>query len=63
MQMRVTLAHAALGSSFGKRIRLKAALANTNSQLTFASPRSFTFRIHAIVFNQPNAGSIRGRAC
>jgi hypothetical protein len=51
------------GSSFGKRMRLKAALAKTKSQSTFGSPRSFTFRIQAIVFSHPNAGSIRGRAC
>src|SRR5947208_2826831 len=25
-------------------------------------PRSFTLRIHAMVFNHPNAGSIHGRA-
>jgi hypothetical protein len=30
---------------------LNAALANTNSQSTFASPRSFTLRIQAMVFN------------
>ncbi len=51
------------GSSFGNRIRLKAALAKTNSQSTLARPRSFTLRIQAIVFSQPNAGSMRGRAC
>jgi hypothetical protein len=51
------------GSSFGNRIKLKAALANTNSQSTFAKPRSFTFRIQAMVFSHPNAGSMRGRVC
>jgi hypothetical protein len=51
------------GSSFGSRIRLKAALAKTNSQSTLGSPLSFTLRIQAIVFSHPNAGSIRGRAC
>ena len=54
---------AGLGSSLGNRIKLKAALAKTKSQSTFANPRSFTLRIHAFVFNQPNAGSILGRAC
>jgi hypothetical protein len=55
--------HAGLASSFGNRIRLNAALANTNSQSTLARPRSLTLRIQAIVFNHPNAGSMRGRAC
>ena len=50
-------------SSFGNRIRLKAALAKTKSQSTLARPRSLTLRIQAIVFSQPNAGSMRGRAC
>jgi hypothetical protein len=54
---------AVLASSFGSRIRLKAALANTKSQSTLGNPRSFTLRIQAIVFSHPNAGSIRGRAC
>src|SRR3954454_17922237 len=54
---------AALGSSFGNRIRLNAALAKTNSQSTLGSPRSLTLRIQAMVFSHPNAGSIRGRAC
>ena len=54
---------AAFGSSFGNRIRLNAALAKTNSQSTLGSPRSFTFRIQAMVFSHPNAGSMRGRAC
>ena len=53
----------ALGSSFGNRIRLKAALAKTNSQSTLGSPRSLTLRIQAMVFSHPNAGSMRGRAC
>src|SRR5215203_6178022 len=38
---------AALGSSFGNRVRLKAALAKTKSQSTLGSPRSFTLRIQA----------------
>jgi hypothetical protein len=42
---------------------LNAALAKTNSQSTLANPRTFTWRIQAMVFNQRNAGSIRGRAC
>jgi hypothetical protein len=45
--------HADCGSSFGNRIRLKAALAKTNSHSTFARPRSFTLRTHAIVFSRP----------
>jgi hypothetical protein len=49
------LRHADLGSNFGNQIRLNAALANTNNQSTFSRPRSFTLRIHATVFNQPNA--------
>ena len=57
------LRHAGLGSSFGNRIRLNAALANTTSQSTFSTPRSLTLRSQPIVFNQPNAGSIRGLAC
>jgi hypothetical protein len=52
-----------LGSSFGSRIRLNAALAKTKSQSTLARPRNLTFRIQAIVFSHPNAGSMRGRAC
>jgi hypothetical protein len=52
-----------LGSSFGNRIKLKAALAKTKSQSTLGSPRSFTLRIQAMVFSQPKAGSMRGRAC
>ena len=55
--------HAGLGSSFGNRIKLNAALAKTKSQSTLGSPRSFTLRIQAIVFSHPNAGSMRGRAC
>jgi hypothetical protein len=42
----------------GKRIKLNAALANTNSQSTLGSPRSFTLRTQPIVFSQPNAGSM-----
>ena len=56
-------AYAERGSSFGNRIKLKAALAKTKSQSTLGSPRSFTLRIQAMVFSHPNAGSIRGRAC
>ena len=37
--------HPGLGSSFGNRMRLNAALANTNNQSTLASPRSLTLRI------------------
>jgi len=55
--------HAGLGSSFGNRIRVNAALAKTSSQSTFSNPCSLTLRIPAIVFNQPNAGSISGRTC
>jgi hypothetical protein len=50
---------AGLASSMGSRIKLKAALANTNSQSTFSRPRSLTFLIQAIVFCHPDAGSIR----
>lgn len=57
------LRHAVLGSSFGNRIGLNAALAKTNSHSTFAIPRSLTFRTPATVFSQPKAGSMRGRAC
>ena len=49
--------------SSDERANWKAALAKRKSQSTFARPRSFTFRIQAIVLSHPNAGSIRGRAC
>jgi len=55
--------HAGCGSSLGNRIRLNAALAKPNSQSTFGNPLNLTLRIQAIVFSQPNAGSMRGRAC
>jgi hypothetical protein len=55
--------HAGTALSVTSRRILKAALANRKSQFTLARPRSFTLRIQAIVFSQPNAGSIRGRAC
>ena len=45
------------------RRRLNAALAKTTSQSTFGNPRNLILRSHAMVFNQPEAGSIRGRAC
>jgi hypothetical protein len=54
---------AGVGSNFDNRIKLDAALANTTSQSTLSSPRSLTLRSQPIVFNQPNAGSMRGRAC
>ena len=38
---------------------MNAAAAKHTSQWTFDRPRSFTFRNHAIVFSQPNAGSCR----
>ena len=56
------LSQAGTARSVTSRRRLNAALAKRKSQSTFAKPRSFTFRIQAIVLSQPNAGSIRGRA-
>jgi hypothetical protein len=53
---------AALGSSFGNRIRLKAALAKTPSQSALGSPRNFTLRTQAIVFDHPNASARKSTA-
>src|SRR5262249_2038958 len=47
-------AHAHCSRSLGIRTRLNAAQLNTNSQSTFASPRSFTFFSGPVCFNHPN---------